>query len=148
VHPRPITPIAIAQTRQTAEADDGSIGADICNKPPDKNPPGSGGSSQASSAAESELSQGINRLLYADGPKARINRVLYDHQPPEKLDMSGRSGGPHHIVAAADGCIQYIVDSNKEQQWPDERVWKEDECYNNSVWIKQANGEWTKYSHM
>jgi hypothetical protein len=133
---------------KTTEADNGSSGADICNKPPYKNPPGSGGPSQATSAATSELSRGIYRIPYADGTKVHISRDFYDHNRPGKLDMSGRGGGPHRIVAAADGCIQYIVDSNTEQQWPQDQYRKEEECYNNYVWIKHANGEWTKYSHM
>ena len=37
------------------------------------------------------------------------------------------------IVAAADGCIQYIVDRNSKQRSPNA-----DECYNNYVWIKHA----------
>ena len=69
------------------------------------------------------------------------------HNPPGKIDMAGRGGGTYRIVAAADGEIRFIEDSRDKQQHP-ERWLRNTKCFNNFLWIKHDNGEWSKYSHM
>lgn len=55
-------------------------------------------------------------------------------------------GLDHGVVAAADGVIERIEDSNTEDCPPGVT----DDCNdrNNYVWIRHTNGEWSKYSHM
>ncbi|CUS32296.1 hypothetical protein COMA1_10555 [Candidatus Nitrospira nitrosa] len=96
---------------------------------------------------EVKVSEGLYRIPYVDGTKVHVNRNFQDHNPPGKIDMVGRGGGPYRIVAAADGEIMYIEDSRDKQQHP-KRWLRNAKCFNNFVWIKHDNGEWTKYSHM
>ena len=95
-----------------------------------------------------KTSAGIYRIPYADGTKVHINRNFQDHNPPGKIDMAGRGGGPYRIVAAADGEIMYIEDSRDKQQHPERWLRNTDKCFNNFLWIRHDNGEWSKYSHM
>lgn len=99
-------------------------------------------------SSDTKLSQGTYRIPYADGTKVHISRDFYDHNPPGKIDMSGRGGGPYRIVAAAAGQIRYIEDGRSKQQHPERWLRNTDDCFNNYVWIEHENGEWSKYSHM
>jgi Peptidase family M23/Bacterial tandem repeat domain 1 len=115
----------------------------------DMNKPSGGGSSAGSSGTSAspaweQSSRNIYRIPYADGTEVNINHAVEKHDPPGRIDMTGRGGGPYRIVAAADGVIRFIVDTNTKQQNP--KLAKI--CNNNYVWIEHTNGEWTKYSHM
>jgi murein DD-endopeptidase MepM/ murein hydrolase activator NlpD len=92
-------------------------------------------------------SQNIYRIPYADGTNVHISRDFEDHNPPGRIDMHGRGGGTHRIVAAADGTIRHIQDGRSKQQHPESWL-RNAACFNNYVWIEHANGEWSKYSHM
>ena len=110
---------------------------------------------------------GTYRLPYADGTQVYVSNDFTTHSPDGRYDLRGEDGGPYAVVAAADGWIRYIVDSNVGHGTGD----------NNFVWIEhpypycQAQGvtwpgkpgnydqtcvpcagtrcnEWTKYSHM
>jgi hypothetical protein len=110
---------------------------------------------------------GTYRLPYADGTDVRVYQDFTTHNPLGRYDLKGKNGGPYSAVAAADGWVRYIMDSNIGHQTGD----------NNYVWIEhpapycQAAGvtwpgkpadygqtcipcltdrcnEWTKYSHM
>ncbi len=110
---------------------------------------------------------GTYRLPYADGTGVKVNRDFTTHSPIGRYDLKGQGGGPYELVAAGDGWVRFIVDSNSGHGTGD----------NNYVWIEhpspycQANGvtwpgkpadydqtcitclndrcnEWTKYSHM
>jgi murein DD-endopeptidase MepM/ murein hydrolase activator NlpD len=110
---------------------------------------------------------GTYRLPYEDGTSVRVSNDFISHAPDGRYDLKGQGGGPYHIVAAADGWVRFIVDSNTGHGTGD----------NNYVWIehpypycqpagvdwpgKPANydatcvpcqgdtcNEWTKYSHM
>jgi hypothetical protein len=96
----------------------------------------------------SNLSRGVYRFPYADGTKVHVSRDFHDHNPPGKLDMSGRGGGTYRVVAAAAGTIRFIQDSRSKQQHPERWLRNTDDCNNNYVWIEHDNGEWSKYSHM
>lgn len=110
---------------------------------------------------------GTYRLPYADGTDVRVNRDFETHSPPGRLDLKGQGGGPYELVAAADGWIRYIVDSNAGHGEGDNNyVWMEHPhpyCQPAGVdWPgKPANydstcvpctgdtcNEWSKYSHM
>ncbi len=110
----------------------------------DMNDPGpASGSTPPAPSGWRQPSQGIYRIPYADGTEVHILHAADDHDPPGRIDMAGRGGGPYAIVAAADGTIRFIVDSNTKQQ-----LFSSSDCRNNYVWIEHDNGEWTKYSHM
>ena len=94
------------------------------------------------------LSKNVYRVPYADGSRVHVSRDFNDHNPPGKLDMSGRGLGTHRIVAAAAGTIRFIQDSRSKQQHPERWLRNTADCNNNFVWIEHANGEWSKYSHM
>jgi hypothetical protein len=111
---------------------------------------------------------GKYRLPYADGTTVFVSNDFTTHSPIGRYDLRGQDGdSPYSVVAAADGWIRYIVDSNTGHQTGN----------NNFVWIehpypycqpegvtwpgKPANydqtcvqclgdfcNEWTKYSHM
>ena len=95
-----------------------------------------------------KVSQGLYRIPYEDGTKVHIMRNFQDHLPPGKIDMAGRGGGTYRIVAAAEGEIRYIEDSREKQQHPQRWLRNTDKCFNNFLWIRHDNGEWSKYSHM
>ena len=81
----------------------------------------------------------VYRIPYEDGTIVNISRDHQSHSPPGRIDMTAESGTTN-IVAAADGIIEAIVDDNTQS------------CvccpeFNNYVWIKHVNGEWTKYTH-
>lgn len=96
-------------------------------------------------AAAYPLSHGFYRVPYGENLQARVSRDHITHTPPIKEDWVSIGAGllvNNPIVAAADGRIRAITDSNN-------RCCNADGCSacNNSVWIEHANGEWTKYSH-
>ncbi len=86
-------------------------------------------------------SQGIYRIAYANGTNVFVGRDHMRHAPVNsRVDINGTGGGPYTLVAAEDGVIEWIEDSNNDSQGV---------CDNNNyVWISHPNGEWTKYSHM
>lgn len=95
-------------------------------------------------ATAADRSQGRYRLPYRTGTEVKVTRDHLTHTPETRIDMRGVNGSdPYAIVAAADGVIRYIVDTNTV-------TCTEDGCgkFNNYVWIEHPNGEWTKYSHM
>jgi len=93
-------------------------------------------------------SQNIYRIPYANGTNVKVTRDFSTHNPIGRFDMHGKGGGPHRIVAAADGTIRHIEDSRSKNQ----HIWRilrnTPDCFNNYVWIEHANNEWSKYSHM
>lgn len=84
------------------------------------------------------LSNGVYRIAYADGTDVRVSRHHLDHTPIlTRYDLVGEPDGTSHvIVAARDGFIRAIVDTNAEPT---------DD--NNYVYIEHEDGEFTKYSH-
>jgi len=95
-------------------------------------------------SADVDNSQGLYRIPYFIGTQVLVTGDHLTHSPPNRIDMHGIDGTePYRIVAAGDGIIRYIVDTNTKSC-------TEDGCsdYNNYVWIEHPNGEWTKYSHM
>ncbi|WP_167285109.1 peptidoglycan DD-metalloendopeptidase family protein [Marilutibacter alkalisoli] len=93
-----------------------------------------------------EKSKGIYRIPYSDGTKVRVSRDHNTHTPKGRYDMGGQGGGTYKITAAADGHITHIEDSFSKRL--DCKDLPASEKKNNYVWIKHANGESTKYSHM
>lgn len=92
-----------------------------------------------SARAAVRKSSGFYSIPYEAGTKVRVSRDHLTHTPVNRIDMSGTSGGPYRVVAAASGHIRFIEDSHDTTG----------SCAdNNYVWIEHANGEWTKYSHM
>ena len=110
---------------------------------------------------------GTYRLPYADGTQVYVSNDFTTHAPDGRYDLRGQDADEYTVVAAADGWIRHIVDSNVGHGTGD----------NNFVWIEhpspycQAGGvtwpgkpgnydqtcipcsgtrcnEWTKYSHM
>jgi hypothetical protein len=89
-----------------------------------------------------DLSDGWYRIPYANGTEIKVTNDHKTHNPLIRIDMHGVEGNtPYRIVAAADGTIRFIVDSNSKRQ-------DDPPCDNNYVWIEHSNREWTKYSHM
>lgn len=83
------------------------------------------------------VSSGIYRIGYANGTDVKVSNDHLGHDPLDRIDMFGVPEDEQHtVVAAADGTIRTIVDSNAEPT-----------TNNNYVWIEHPNGEWTKYSH-
>ncbi len=88
-----------------------------------------------------ELSKGIYRIPFEGGTDVEITGDHFTHCPRGRIDMVGDDD---NIVAAADGWIREIVDTNSEQCTCDGNAF----CENNYIWMEHANGEWTKYTHM
>jgi hypothetical protein len=68
-------------------------------------------------------SQGFYSFPYEAGTTVHVTNDAITHNPENRIDMSGTSGGPYSVVAAAAGQVNYI-------------------------WIAHSNGEWTKYTHI
>lgn len=99
--------------------------------------------SQAQPGKYKPVSKGVYRIPYATGTKIKITGDHINHSRwRNRLDMIGEKGGPYIIVAAADGFIRAIEDTNLLAQCTGTPG-----CRNNYVWIEHPNGEWTKYSH-
>jgi murein DD-endopeptidase MepM/ murein hydrolase activator NlpD len=95
-------------------------------------------------SVRSQNSQGVYRIPYASGTSVRITSDHLTHNPTNQIDMVGTGGTePYRIVAAGDGIIRYIVDTNTISCTTNGCA-----AFNNYVWIEHPNGEWTKYSHM
>ncbi len=89
-------------------------------------------------------SDGVYRLPYANGTTISIDS---DGDPANHLDaadLNGTGGGPYRIVAASDGWVRRITDTNTGTG---RTSGSPGGCRNNFVWIEHDNGEWTKYSH-
>lgn len=96
-------------------------------------------------ASAIDKSKGVYRIPFANGTKVYVSNDHTKHDPPGRIDMSGKgSSGKYKIVAAADGYVRNIVDNYSETITKDSGK----PCTNNYVWIEHADGEWTKYSHM
>lgn len=88
------------------------------------------------------VSSGTYRMPYAAGTRVFVSHDVYSHDPEGRLDLRGTDGASYRIVAAAPGTVMAIEDdysANRPDMSP---------CNNNFVWIRHANGEWTKYTHM
>lgn len=89
-------------------------------------------------AAAPLRSQGFYSFPYEAGTTVHVTNDFYTHSPEGRIDMSGTSGGPYKVVAAAGGRVKYVEDQHSGEG-----------CANNNyVWIAHPNGEWTKYTHM
>lgn len=92
-----------------------------------------------------QLSDGVYRIPFLDGTQVKVSGDHVNHAAvPTRIDMSGTGGrGDYVIVAAADGIIRKIMETNTITCTTNGCT-----AYNNYVWIEHPNGEWTKYSHM
>ena len=90
-------------------------------------------------AALAPKSAGFYSFPYEAGTTVHVTNDSITHAPVQnRIDMSGTSGGPYKVVAAASGEVMYVVDNHTGEG-----------CANNNyVWIAHPNGEWTKYSHI
>lgn len=89
------------------------------------------------------VSKGVYRIPYANGTTVHFHNDHTNHPNVlNRIDMGGISGGPYTIVAAGDGWVRFLVDTNTQSQCTGQPG-----CANNYVWIEHPNGEWTKYSH-
>jgi hypothetical protein len=104
---------------------------------------GIAGVASAQPAATLPLSKGYYRLPYGYDKWVDITNDHETHPPKNRLDMAAQGNGPHSIVAAADGVIEYIRDNNTMGSCTGQPG-----CANNYVWLRHSNGEWTKYTHM
>lgn len=90
-------------------------------------------------AASVPHSQGFYSFPFEAGTTVHVTNDHLTHSPPNRIDMSGTSGGPYHVVAAASGWVRFVEDSHNVNGG----------CANNNyVWLEHANGEWTKYTHI
>jgi hypothetical protein len=90
------------------------------------------------------VSAGVYRLPFTNGTHVRVTSDHTTHPAVlNRVDLKATGGGDHTVVAAGDGWIRFIVDTNTASQCTAQPV-----CKNNYVWIEHANGEWTKYTHM
>lgn len=89
------------------------------------------------------VSKGVYRIPYEDGTDVRFSNDHTNHPTTlNRIDMAGTGGGPYTIVAAGDGWIRFIDDTNTLPQCGGQPG-----CANNYVWIEHTNGEWSKYTH-
>ena len=93
-----------------------------------------------------EFSYGTYRLPYSNNVTLQVNQDHLTHNPNKtRYDLVGVSGGigtNFPIVAAAAGTVMYIEDDFNV-------TCTTNGCsaFNNYVWIRHSNGEWTKYTH-
>ena len=130
---------------------------------------------EAQLAATLPVAKGAYRMPYDDGIEVEITRDHTNHGNNDpangtlgvrnRMDMVGLPrGAPHLLVAAADGWVRLIDDSNllwcPNSPTNDPAICdgepncceRDDPtcnsgCANNYVWMEHPNGEWTKYSH-
>lgn len=115
-------------------ADDGQPALDLDGDAPEAGAPGRPGVI----AALAPKSQGFYSFPYEAGTTVHVTNDSITHDPDNRIDMSGTSGGPYKVVAAAAGRVKYVVDYHTGTG-----------CANNNyIWIAHSNGEWTKYSHI
>lgn len=102
------------------------------------------GSVLAQPGAYKPISNGTYRLPYGNGTEVRVSGDYIDHFTwRNRYDMVAENSEVATIVAAADGWIETIVDTNTAGS-----CLGQPGCENNYVWMRHPNGEWTKYSHM
>jgi murein DD-endopeptidase MepM/ murein hydrolase activator NlpD len=89
-----------------------------------------------------DFSEGNYRIPYADGSTVQVLFDHLTHVPPDRIDLFGGTNG-NQIVAAADGVVRFIVDTNTISCTTNGCA-----NFNNYVWIEHPNGEWTKYSQL
>lgn len=122
------------------------------------------------------VAKGVYRFPYQAGAEVRVTRDHVDHSTHNRLDMAATGDSSSNmIVAAADGIIAYLVDSNTMScprvttrnpnpcngySGPSAACCNRGNttCYNNTVgrnfcqnnfvMIRHPNGEWTKYTHL
>ncbi len=93
-----------------------------------------------------EFSYGTYRLPYSNTVSFRVSQDHLTHNPNKtRFDLVGLPGTVttnYPIVAAAAGTVMIVVDSNNV-------TCTTNGCsaFNNFIWIRHANGEWTKYTH-
>ena len=93
-----------------------------------------------------EFSYGTYRLPYSNNVTLQVNQDHLTHNPNKtRYDLVGLSGGIGNnfpIVAAAAGTVMIIRDGNNV-------TCTTNGCsaFNNYIWIRHSNGEWTKYTH-
>ena len=118
------------------------------------------------------VSKGAYRIPYANRTDVRFSNDHTNHPTTlNRVDMFGVNGtGSYQVVAAGDGWIDRIVDTNNTF-CPSEPDPSDPDpcdgyggpsaaccvrtdptcnaaCANNYVWIRHTNGEFTKYSHV
>ncbi len=114
------------------------------------------------------VSKGVYRLPYPDGTDINVSNNHIRHTPHNRIDMSAVAAN-QNVVAAADGWIEYIVDTFDVNCPSDpngtslpcngysgpagsccvqQNAMCNSGCRNNYVFIRHPNGEWTKYTHM
>lgn len=122
------------------------------------------------------VSKGVYRLPFEDGVEAFVGGSHVTHSPHNRLDISSLDNADftNNVVAAGDGWIEYVQDSNTvtcptagcdgysgpsglsncclrgtqgcdtcSAGLPGCQI----TCFNNYVFLRHLNGEWTKYSH-
>ena len=123
-------------------------------------------------AAALPVSKGVYRIPFADGTRVMFGADHASHPiMRNRIDMQGiPSRGRYQVVAAADGWIDRIVDTNSTFCPLPPVADKPDPCHgydgpsasccvrndptcnascvNNFVWIRHANGEYTRYAHL
>jgi murein DD-endopeptidase MepM/ murein hydrolase activator NlpD len=104
-----------------------------------ENPDAAQASEMRARVAAGSQSQGYYSFPYEAGTTVHVTNDADSHTPANRIDMSGTSGGPYKVVAAAPGEVMFVQDSHNVNGG----------CENNNyVWIKHSNGEWSKYSHV
>ncbi len=119
------------------------------------------------------VSKGAYRFPYASGTTVTVSQDHVNHGndipangalgPRNRLDLVA-SFDNASIVASADGWIEYLDDSGfltcpnscvgydgpagASNCCPRGNTSCNGACRNNYIWMRHANGEWTKYSHM
>ena len=90
------------------------------------------------------VSAGVYRLPFTNGTHVVVANDPTTHPAVlNRVDLVATGAGDHTVVAAGDGWVRFIVDTNTASQCTGQPG-----CQNNYVWIEHANGEWTKYTHM
>ncbi|MGE3180402.1 MAG: M23 family metallopeptidase [Phycisphaerae bacterium] len=94
-------------------------------------------------------SQYSYRIPYEDGTKVRVTGDDLTHpNAPGRYDMVGiPTGQPHNLVAARDGRIEAIVDSNAEPTDVNNYVWISHGFFSDDDPPQWQIVEMTKYSH-
>ncbi len=112
------------------------------------------------------VTKGVYRLPFPAGTDVRVNGDHISHNPHNRIDMSPPGVGTFNVVAAGDGWIEYIQDGF-DLSCPSASTTNPNpcsgysgpassccvsgtagcNCRNNYVFIRHANGEWTKYTH-
>lgn len=101
--------------------------------------------------ARGKISRNFYRIPYSTGTDVVISRDYVNHGVSQggsssdagKIDMNGLGGGPHVLVAAADGEVISVFDSNGDCGC--------DPAYGgcaNAVRIRHTNGEVSNYVHI